>query len=245
MSPNPFRKENKMGTRNLTIVVADGEHKVAQYAQWDGYPSGQGVTALAFCREHLTTEDGVAAFKDKLAEARYLNEDDRAKLDEFLKSIGSENGWMNMDQAELYKLEYPYLSRDHGADILELILKHGAHGPQRVMEKFGTLAMPRWKICAIEKEDVKPLLLEDSTDFIKDSLFCEFAYVIDLDEGTFEVYEGFNKEPVPPGQRFSDTEPNDGKYYPCKLMAKWPLNELPTEEAFLAQLVPPDEDEDE
>jgi len=27
-----------MGTRNLTCVMKDGQYKVAQYGQWDGYP---------------------------------------------------------------------------------------------------------------------------------------------------------------------------------------------------------------
>lgn len=31
-----------MGTRNLTAVYLDGQYKVAQYGQWDGYPEGQG-----------------------------------------------------------------------------------------------------------------------------------------------------------------------------------------------------------
>lgn len=35
-----------MGTRNLTAVYLDGQYKVAQYGQWDGYPEGQGITAL-------------------------------------------------------------------------------------------------------------------------------------------------------------------------------------------------------
>ena len=37
-----------MGTRNLTVVMADNEYKVAQYGQWDGYPRIQGVVALTF-----------------------------------------------------------------------------------------------------------------------------------------------------------------------------------------------------
>ena len=34
-----------MGTRNLTAVYLDGQYKVAQYGQWDGYPEGQGIAS--------------------------------------------------------------------------------------------------------------------------------------------------------------------------------------------------------
>ena len=34
-----------MGTRHMIGVVKDGIPRIAQYGQWDGYPSGQGVTA--------------------------------------------------------------------------------------------------------------------------------------------------------------------------------------------------------
>jgi hypothetical protein len=41
-----------MGTRNLTKVIDDnGLLKVAQYGQWDGYPDGQGITALGILRQ--------------------------------------------------------------------------------------------------------------------------------------------------------------------------------------------------
>lgn len=41
-----------MGTRNLTMVIdRKGEIKVAQYGQWDGYPSGQGATILEFAKD--------------------------------------------------------------------------------------------------------------------------------------------------------------------------------------------------
>ena len=39
-----------MGTRNLTIVHSNGEYKVAQYGQWDGYPEGLGCQLLKYLK---------------------------------------------------------------------------------------------------------------------------------------------------------------------------------------------------
>lgn len=37
-----------MGTRHLTVVVKNDKYKVAQYGQWDGYPSGAGANVIEF-----------------------------------------------------------------------------------------------------------------------------------------------------------------------------------------------------
>jgi len=39
-------------------------------------------------------------------------------------------------------------------------------------------------------------MMIDGIDFIKDSLFCEWAYLINLDRGVLEVYRGFQHKPV-------------------------------------------------
>ena len=49
-----------MGTRHLTAVHVDGEYKIAQYGQWDGYPEGQGMTALTFARRISTQVWGLS-----------------------------------------------------------------------------------------------------------------------------------------------------------------------------------------
>jgi hypothetical protein len=77
----------------------------------------------------------------------------------------------------------------------------------------------------------KPRGLTDSSSFAADSLFCEFAYVIDLDNGELEIYGGFVTEGHAEG-RFSklsvDQEHRgDKKYYPVKPSAVLKIADLP------------------
>lgn len=68
----------------------------------------------------------------------------------------------------------------------------------------------------------------DSKEFLKDSLFCEYAYLINLDDGTLEFYEGFNKEPDKNSPLPFKQEPDkDDGYYPVKFKGKAALNNIP------------------
>ena len=64
----------------------------------------------------------------------------------------------------------------------------------------------------------------DNKDFIKDSLFCEYAYIINLDTNMLEYYEGFQKEPQD-GNRYGE-EANGNGYYPCRWVATIPLGTI-------------------
>lgn len=97
-----------------------------------------------------------------------------------------------------------------------------------------------------EKEEISLL---DNYDFAADSLFCEWAYVIDFDKNTFEVYKGFNKEPLADDERFCRDKPKEraegveNEYYPVKLKAEFKLSKLPSDTAFLNICEPQDEEE--
>tara|TARA_R110000851_G_scaffold97963_2_gene212175 strand:+ start:60074 stop:60637 length:564 start_codon:yes stop_codon:yes gene_type:complete len=88
-----------MGTRHLTCVALDGDYKVAQYGQWDGYPSGQGVTALGFLRGA-----DLQAFKAKVQAARWISDNE-------IEALKNTN----------WQKTHPQLSRDPGAAVLEII----------------------------------------------------------------------------------------------------------------------------
>jgi hypothetical protein len=92
-----------MGTRGLTKVIKNDKIVVAQYGQWDHYPSGQGLTALRFLRD----ENNV----DKLEKGLYwLYEVNDQDVEETYNRTG-----------ENFQTAYPSLIRDTGAEILELI----------------------------------------------------------------------------------------------------------------------------
>ena len=72
-------------------------------------------------------------------------------------------------------------------------------------------------------DDGSKVYMTDGIDFIQDSLFCEYAYIINLDDEVLEFYEGFQKEPQV-DNRYGTID--DRGYYPCKLALTIPLDEL-------------------
>ena len=89
-----------MGTRHLIAAVIDGDFKIAQYGQWDGYPEGQGVDVLDF----ISTVD-IEAFKAKLRDTTWITK-------EQIAAVNAMADWTK---------KYPHLSRDAGADVLLMV----------------------------------------------------------------------------------------------------------------------------
>lgn len=76
-------------------------------------------------------------------------------------------------------------------------------------------------------ETFKAGVMIDGDGFQNDSLFCEWAYIIDLDGQKFEIYRGFQESPHDKGRFASHEEPNRSGYYPVALVAEYPLDNLP------------------
>lgn len=149
-------------------------------------------------------------FKEKLKKTKFINRAKQKEINEFAESIGSKNGWMTLEQSAKYQAKYPLLTRDNGASILELIYE--SEEPEN------------W--------------IHNSYSFGTDSVFCEYAYVIDLDTMKFEVYKGFNKTPLTPNDRFYGVKKEKDvseEYQPVIKIVEFDINKLPTKAEFLKQ----------
>jgi len=197
-----------MGTRHIIAVQSKGDYKIAQYGQWDGYPSGQGVSVLAFLKD----EKKVQKLKKNLAKTRFLDEKkkDKAFLAAYNKNAPEWSNQPDNRTPEQIHWFNTYMTRNLGAKILT----------------------------SVANSKDKEILLRNELPFVADSLFCEWAYVIDFDAGTFEVYHGFQKSPPPKGDRFAGmkSEENGSEYFPIALAKKYKLSKLPSKEKFLEDL---------
>lgn len=155
-----------MGTRNVTLVKAGNRIKVAQYGQWDGYPTGQGFTILDF----LARAD-LKIFRKKLDNVRFMKE---WELKEYWNKAGADkDGMISMSDSDRAKELHPELSRDTGAKILDLIYDYDPNCPPEdlVVNKMG---------------------LHDQRSFLNDGMYCEWAYELDLTKHTLKVFKDGN-----------------------------------------------------
>lgn len=149
----------------------------------------------------------------------FLRDMDRANFEHKIKNCkyGTEDQ-LNEEWAKYEKTDMDtdhVLSRDTGSRILAII----ANSPEGV-------------------------LLSNNISFAGDSLFCEWAYVVDLDTNKLEVYKGFNGDKLTETDRFFGWE-TIGSYEPVKKVAEFSLCDLPSNDEFLAVLSPENEEDGE
>lgn len=113
--------------------------------------------------------------------------------------------------------------KDNGFDFEDIsTISRDCSGSDLFYAILGVESVEKLKIVE-QKLGYIPVI--DYYDFVKDSLFNEYTYVIDLDNDKLKIYQGFNKEPLEkkPEERFYKEQfdkdgklINDGGYYPVK-----------------------------
>jgi len=207
-----------MGTRHLTCVKHDGKYKVAQYGQWDGYPSGQGVDALTFLRDEFKRDK----FIERLNACRFCTPEE---LKAFWTAAGADDsGWCNMETASKFEAEHPQLYRDMGAGVLKFI--QDSEGEVLLKDELpfaadGLFCEWVWVV------DLDANTFGGYKGFNK-------APLADTERFAF-----LNE------QARKAKEEGDDAYYPPPLEHEWPLDALPSVEEFLKTMEPPEEENEE
>lgn len=79
----------------------------------------------------------------------------------------------------------------------------------------------------------------DGTHFIKNSLYCEWGYIINLDTNVLEVWKGFQKE-IDLKNRYGTSyfQASSGdKYYPCKLIKEIPFEKVREPKFYIGDII--------
>ncbi len=112
-----------MGTRHRQIVIdRNGVRRISQYGQWDGSADGQGVRVLRFLRAANLNK-----YQEEVEKINTLTEKDA-------EIVNSSSNWAN---------EYPYLHRDCGADIHEMI----SNGLVKFVQHMDDEEAAKWLHC--------------------------------------------------------------------------------------------------
>jgi len=71
--------------------------------------------------------------------------------------------------------------------------------------------------------DTGLIYMIDSHWFLADSLFCEWAYIANIDEDILEFYTGYNKDPKAPGRYAASTKKSEAEYYGVRHIVDIPM----------------------
>jgi hypothetical protein len=227
-----------MGTRGALGFRVNGEDKL-MYNHFDSYPEGLGSEVLEFLR----------GWEENPLEQLALSDQPPRSKKEILAHYAS----LLRDVEGTEPTDEDVVKYDKWADW-------GVNGG-RTNDWYALLRKTQGDLRAILECGV----FTGSNDFILNSLFCEWAYIVNCDEGVLEVYKGFVSEPHNEGRYAKRTEDIERRkkvhydqqtealaagrievrkplspsylYYPCALLCSFDLEDLPTEVEFMTKIV--------
>jgi hypothetical protein len=201
-----------MGTRSLICVFYKGRFVIAQYTQFDGYPQdqGQGMKILNF----LLDPSNIERLKGGLQHVVTLSQESRQQLEDGVRQdiearprSPGPDVYFSKDTCNSEEF-WLSLSPLTGAGILEIAAQATAE---------------------------KPVPVDLALEFANDWLFCEWAYVVDLDDGVFEVFAAAEPKDKTVSKRFNDIG-GKGDMVPA-LVHSFSFTQLPTtEDEFMGVL---------
>lgn len=192
-----------MGTRSISGVRIDDRDRLT-YNHFDGYPTGVGNEILKELTVLIAEYGYDAALGLMKGLARSL-----VMVEDIFESD-------RPTPAQLDKLR-ENREKNHSLLLVDLVVDQGGDG----RDWYDVLRDDHGSIL---RRLASGFAINDNS-FIRESLFCEWGYILNLDTEKLEVYVGFQKARHMNG-RYASAVDSDG-YYPCALIHEIPLPEIP------------------
>lgn len=196
-----------MGTRNLTVIIKDGQIRLSQYGQWDGYFSWTGVKFLEFVRNNLKGRNKkqhkylMEKFCEKVNILKEVDKsyyDDLIKLSDKYDTVSSNTSGFAIP----FKILLPQFSRDTGVEILNVIQ-----------------SLTPYEFQGYDKDDKPITKYYFPVTLCKDSGWIEFANIIDLDNEMIYMLTDheFNSEKLGTTLLIDDTYNGLNCWFKCEI----------------------------
>lgn len=156
-----------MGTRNLTMVIDQkGKKKVAQYGQWDGYPSGVGANVLKF----LENKELVEKLKTNLQKVRFLKP--KGKDKDFIESYDKNTPEWSSDPDNRTPEQKRWFTTYCHRDLAEKVLTN------------------------IAQSSDEEIILINQESTAKAGGWVEYSYVVNFKENSFAIHTYIDAPPM-------------------------------------------------
>jgi hypothetical protein len=191
-----------MGTRGLIKIRYRNKLKLALYCNYDSYLTGVGVYIANFIQKLLNNTYDIEIFKQNVLKLKFhTKSDEYVESDKCVESDESDKCDECVESDESIKLKQPDESFKSG-DQIKYIYEEKNYIPNiRCNHNECDLYNSCWS-CGkyfhqIILEDIyysKITITHNSNSFAHDKLFCEYMYLIDLDNEKVYLYTELNKK---------------------------------------------------
>lgn len=184
-----------MGTRGLFGLRKNNIDKCS-YNHYDSYPSWLGEEMIEYIQTHSIDEMNNLYDKLIMVDEDFRTSEFTEEQKEKYKNFMQKNNFFSHQIGKIETSE----------DITMYQFLHEFQGLLKKYDEFPEID-----------------LMVEYGSFIKNSLFCEYGYIINLDENILEIWEGFQKKPQK-NNRYG-CEKWEG-YYPCRLLKKIKIKDI-------------------
>lgn len=144
-------------------------------------------------------------------------------------------GFVLDGEPKLHRMAYDAYPLREGVDLLVWAREVQAIDGWRLVEQYVSQieVIPHSEGPATFTAAYSAMEFWDGREFLRDSYLCEWGYVLDLDKERFDVYRGNQIDDHDEAFEKSDATYVDGAlWYPCKRVASWYFEALPTKDRF-------------